>query len=49
MRRDWMVLEACREVGLPVVLTIAGGYGRAVADTVRVHTSTVRVAASFAR
>lgn len=48
MRRDWMVLEACREVGLPVVLTIAGGYGRAVEDTVRVHANTVRVAASFA-
>jgi acetoin utilization deacetylase AcuC-like enzyme len=48
MRRDWMVLEACRDVGLPVVVTIAGGYGRAVADTVRVHTSTVRLAASFA-
>jgi acetoin utilization deacetylase AcuC-like enzyme len=47
-RRDWMVLEACREVGLPVCVTIAGGYGRDVRDTVRVHVNTVGVAARFA-
>jgi acetoin utilization deacetylase AcuC-like enzyme len=46
-RRDAMVLEACREVGLPVAITIAGGYGRRVEDTVDVHVGTVRVAASF--
>ena len=43
-----MVLEACREVGLPVCVTIAGGYGRDVQDTVRVHVNTARVAARFA-
>jgi acetoin utilization deacetylase AcuC-like enzyme len=48
VRRDWMVLEACREVGLPVCVTIAGGYGRDVRDTVRVHVNTVGVAARFA-
>jgi acetoin utilization deacetylase AcuC-like enzyme len=48
MRRDAMVLEACRDVGLPVCLTIAGGYGRDVRDTVQVHVNTVRVAAQFA-
>ncbi len=47
MRRDSMVLEACRDVGLPVCLTIAGGYGRDVHDTVAVHVNTVRVAAQF--
>lgn len=47
-RRDWMVVEACREVGLPVCLTISGGYGRDVHDTVAVHVNTVRVAAAFA-
>ncbi len=46
-RRDAMVLEACRDVGLPVCIAIAGGYGRDIADTVRVHCNTVRVAASF--
>ena len=48
MRRDAMVLEACRDVGLPVCVTIAGGYGRDVRDTVAVHVNTVRVALQFA-
>jgi acetoin utilization deacetylase AcuC-like enzyme len=48
MRRDAMVLEACRDVGLPVCLTIAGGYGRDVRETVEVHLNTVRVARQFA-
>ena len=47
-RRDALVLEACREVGLPVAITIAGGYGRDIRDTVAVHLATVRIAASFA-
>jgi acetoin utilization deacetylase AcuC-like enzyme len=47
-RRDAMVLEACREVGLPVVITIAGGYGRQIHDTVAVHVGTAEVAAGFA-
>lgn len=47
-RRDWMVLESCREVGLPVCVTIAGGYGRDVHDTVAVHLNTVRLVAQFA-
>ena len=43
-RRDAMVIDRCREVGIPVAITIAGGYGRDVADTVRIHLETVRVA-----
>lgn len=46
-RRDVMVLEACREIGVPVAITIAGGYGREIDDTVRVHLATLRVAGSF--
>jgi acetoin utilization deacetylase AcuC-like enzyme len=46
-RRDAMVLEACREVGIPVAITIAGGYGRDIEDTVRVHLNTLRVANGF--
>jgi acetoin utilization deacetylase AcuC-like enzyme len=45
-RRDAMVLHACREVGLPVAVTIAGGYGHDIATTVEAHTRTVRVWAS---
>ena len=48
MRRDAMVLEACREVGIPVAITIAGGYGRRLEDTVQVHLNTIRVATGFA-
>ena len=44
-RRDALVLDACREVGIPVAITIAGGYGRDIADSVRVHLNTVRIAA----
>ena len=47
-RRDVMVLESCREVGIPVCLTISGGYGRDVRDTVAVHVNTARVARAFA-
>lgn len=39
--RDRLVLELCREAGLPVVVTMAGGYGRDVRDTVDIHFRTV--------
>lgn len=48
-RRDALVIGACREIGLPVVITIAGGYGREIGDTVQAHVNTARVAASFLR
>jgi acetoin utilization deacetylase AcuC-like enzyme len=47
-RRDAMVLEACREVRIPVAITIAGGYGVDVRQTVAIHVATVRVASAFA-
>jgi len=47
-RRDEMVLQAAREVGIPVAITIAGGYGRVIDDTVEVHCRTVRVASRYA-
>ena len=47
-RRDAMVLEACREVGIPVAITIAGGYGRDIDETVAAHLATVRIARDFA-
>lgn len=47
-RRDAMVLDACREVGIPVVITIAGGYGRNIEDSVAVHLNTARLAAGYA-
>lgn len=47
MRRDALVLESCRAVGVPVAIAIAGGYGRDISDTVRVHVNTARIARSF--
>ena len=46
-RRDTIVLQQAREIGLPVVITIAGGYGRNVDDTVRAHTRTAQIAAGY--
>ncbi len=46
-RRDAMVMQACREVGLPVAVMIAGGYGHRIEDTVRVHVSTARIVAAI--
>ncbi|MDB4914871.1 MAG: Histone deacetylase domain protein [Gemmatimonadetes bacterium] len=46
-RRDAYVLQQCREVGIPVAITIGGGYGRRIEDTVAVHTQTARIASTF--
>jgi acetoin utilization deacetylase AcuC-like enzyme len=48
-RRDSMVLEQCREVGIPVAVTIAGGYSDPIDDTVRVHSTTASIAARYSR
>ena len=42
--RDRFVLATCRERGLPVVVTMAGGYAPRVEDTVDIHVRTVRTA-----
>ena len=46
--RDRLVLEGCVERGIPAVVTLGGGYARQVADTVRIHTTTCRVALRLA-
>jgi acetoin utilization deacetylase AcuC-like enzyme len=45
--RDRLVLEACREHGIPVVVTMAGGYARKVEDTVDIHFRSIERAASL--
>ncbi len=47
--RDRFVLEHCRAQGVPVAVTMAGGYARRVADTVDIHLQTVRTAAVLFR
>jgi acetoin utilization deacetylase AcuC-like enzyme len=46
-RRDVIVLESVREVGIPVAVTIAGGYGHDIGATVGVHVETARIASSM--
>jgi acetoin utilization deacetylase AcuC-like enzyme len=47
-QRDRMVLGSCRERGIPVAVTMAGGYARNVEDTVEIHLRSVETAASLA-
>lgn len=46
--RDRLVFDACRSRGLPVVVTMAGGYAKDVNDTVDIHWETVRASADYA-
>jgi acetoin utilization deacetylase AcuC-like enzyme len=45
--RDRLVFRRCHEAGLPVAVTMAGGYGRDIEDTVAVHFGTVQAAAAW--
>jgi acetoin utilization deacetylase AcuC-like enzyme len=46
--RDRFVLGLCRAEGLPVAITMAGGYARDVEDIVAIHMQTIRIAAEIA-
>jgi acetoin utilization deacetylase AcuC-like enzyme len=46
--RDRMVFDYCRGTGIPVAVTMAGGYAREIEDTVDIHFQTVRMAAALA-
>ena len=43
-RRDRLVFETARNAGIPVAVTLAGGYARKVDDTIAIHVNTVRTA-----
>jgi acetoin utilization deacetylase AcuC-like enzyme len=47
-QRDRKVFAAALERGIPVAVTMAGGYGRVIEETCAVHAQTVAVAAEFA-
>ncbi len=47
-RRDHLVLATCRDAGLPVALSMAGGYARELDDIVDIHLRTVQTAAELA-
>ncbi len=42
--RDRLVLSMARQRGIPVVITLGGGYAYQVEDTVEIHVNTARVA-----
>ena len=46
--RDRLVLGLCRAAGLPVAVTMAGGYGRSLPETVAVQLQTIQITAQLA-
>jgi len=48
-RRDAMVLETAGRLAIPVAISMAGGYGKNIQDTVAIHLQTIVLAASFAK
>jgi acetoin utilization deacetylase AcuC-like enzyme len=49
LARDQLVLGMCRAQGIPVAVTMAGGYAREVEDIVDIHLQTVRAALEFSQ
>lgn len=49
VERDRMVLGSCQERGIPVALTMAGGYARDIKDTVEIHFNSITRAAKLYR
>jgi acetoin utilization deacetylase AcuC-like enzyme len=47
--RDRAVIDGCAARGIPVATTLGGGYARRLEDTVRIHTTTTRLALQAAR
>ena len=48
-RRDTMVLDHAQRRGIPVAITLAGGYARRVEDTVQIHVGTILAARDLAQ
>jgi acetoin utilization deacetylase AcuC-like enzyme len=48
-RRDELVFDYARRHKTPVAITLAGGYARRVADTVRIHVNTILAARGTAQ
>ena len=42
--RDRLVIRTVRDAGVPLVVTLAGGYARRVEDTVAIHVATIEEA-----
>jgi acetoin utilization deacetylase AcuC-like enzyme len=44
--RDEMVFDACRRIGVPVAVTMSGGYAHDVGAIITIHANTIRAAAN---
>lgn len=49
VERDRLVFNCCRAAGIPVAITMAGGYAPNVHDTVDIHFQTIHLAVEMAR
>jgi acetoin utilization deacetylase AcuC-like enzyme len=47
-QRDAYILETCRRAGVPVVITLGGGYAPQMHDIVQAHCNTIRTALHIA-
>ena len=47
LERDKLVLPSCRNEGIPIAITMAGGYAQNVDDTVDIHFQTVKTALEY--
>jgi len=47
MARDRLVMETCRQHGLPLAVTLGGGYAEPIERTVEAHANTFRLAATL--
>lgn len=48
-QRDRLVFEESRKRGIPVAITLAGGYARRIEDTIRIHVNTILAACDVAQ
>jgi acetoin utilization deacetylase AcuC-like enzyme len=47
-RRDRLVFERCRHLGLPMAVSMSGGYAPDIDAIVAIHTNTIRTASRYA-
>jgi acetoin utilization deacetylase AcuC-like enzyme len=47
--RDRLVFDMCRRAGIPVAVTMSGGYAKTIEDTVDIHFQTVKLAVQYSQ
>jgi acetoin utilization deacetylase AcuC-like enzyme len=47
VKRDSLVFSLCGEAGIPVAVTMSGGYADCVDDSVDIHYQTIKIAAQY--